>query len=162
MISNGYHIEGETSGWEPRHIQLRGVVRPASSWARMGGRIVLAPAGAPVQRRLDGPRVLAGEHRRSPLILESALFIEGAVRLRSWVLTPLCVVAALFLVYVNTKQASRTLSFASEAASEAKLAEIAGGSHLASQRSSWKSGARRRCNSRKIAGCDPGGRTRGR
>jgi hypothetical protein len=69
------------------------------------------------------------------MILGSALFIEGALRLRSWVLSPICVVAALFLVYVNTKQATRILSLASEAASEAKSAEIAVGSHLASQRS---------------------------
>jgi hypothetical protein len=57
------------------------------------------------------------------------------LRVRSWVLSPICVVAALFFVYVNTKQATRILSLASEAASEAKSAEIAVGSHLASQRS---------------------------
>lgn len=69
------------------------------------------------------------------LILGSALFIEGALRFRSLVLTPVCVIAALFLVFVNTKQATRTLSFASEAASEARQAEITLASHLASQRS---------------------------
>jgi hypothetical protein len=69
------------------------------------------------------------------MILGSALFIEGAMRLRSWALSPLCVVAALFLVYVDTKQATRVLSMSSEAASEAKMAEVAGESHLASQRS---------------------------
>lgn len=69
------------------------------------------------------------------MILGSALFIEGGLRFRDWVLTPLCVLAALFLVYVNTKQATRTLSFASEAASEAKSKDIAGGSQVASQRS---------------------------
>jgi hypothetical protein len=47
------------------------------------------------------------------------------------------VLAALFLVYVNTKQATRVLSLSSEAASEAKQAEIARGSHLASQGSQW-------------------------
>jgi hypothetical protein len=55
------------------------------------------------------------------MIAGSALFIEGATRLRCWVLSPICIVAALFLVYVNTKQATRVLSFSSEAASEAKL-----------------------------------------
>ncbi len=69
------------------------------------------------------------------MILGSALFIEGALRFRSFVLTPLCVVAALFLVFVNTKAATRNLSLASEAASEAKQARIDGASHLASQRS---------------------------
>ena len=83
------------------------------------------------------------------MILGSALFIEGALRLRSWVLSPLCIVAALFLVYVNTKQATRVLSLASEAASEAKAAEIAGGSHLASQGSQWVA---RRAEQAKIAG----------
>jgi hypothetical protein len=68
------------------------------------------------------------------MILGSALFIEGAHRLRSLVLSPILVVAALFLVYVNTKQAMRTISGDREAASEAKLEKIAGGSHLASQR----------------------------
>jgi hypothetical protein len=69
------------------------------------------------------------------MIAGSALFIEGAMRLRSWVLSPICIIAALFLVYVNTKQATRVLSFSSEAASEAREAEIAGGSHVASERS---------------------------
>lgn len=69
------------------------------------------------------------------MILGSALFIEGALRFRSFVLTPLCVVAALFLAVVNTKAAVRNLSLASEAASEAKQARIDGASHLASQRS---------------------------
>lgn len=69
------------------------------------------------------------------MILGSALFIEGAQRLRSLVLTPVCVLAALFLVYVNTKQATRVLSFSSEAASEAKSADLASASHVASQRS---------------------------
>lgn len=69
------------------------------------------------------------------MILGSALFIEGALRFRSIVLTPVCVLAAFFLVYANTKAAIRNLSLASEAASEAKTAEIARGSHLASQRS---------------------------
>ena len=69
------------------------------------------------------------------MILGSALFIEGAMRAKSWVLTPLCVCAALFLVYVNTKQATRVLSLVGEAASEAKTADIASASHLASQRS---------------------------
>jgi hypothetical protein len=69
------------------------------------------------------------------MLLGSALFIEGALRLRSWVLSPICIVAALFLVYVNTKQATRVLSLAGEAATEAKAAEIARGSHVASQRS---------------------------
>jgi hypothetical protein len=71
------------------------------------------------------------------MILGSALFIEGALRLRSWVLTPICVLAALFLVYVNTKQATRVLSLSGESASEAKAAEIARGSQLASQGSQW-------------------------
>jgi hypothetical protein len=71
------------------------------------------------------------------MIMGSALFIEGALRLRSWVLTPVCVMAALFLVYVNTKQATRVLSLSSEAASEAKAADIARGSQLGSQRSQW-------------------------
>jgi hypothetical protein len=71
------------------------------------------------------------------MILGSALFIEGAVRLRSLVLTPICVLAAFFLVYVNTKQATRVLSLSNEATSEAKQAEIARGSHLASQGSQW-------------------------
>ena len=71
------------------------------------------------------------------MILGSALFIEGALRLRSLVLTPVCVLAAFFLVYVNTKQATRVLSLSGEAASEAKAAEIARGSHLASQGSQW-------------------------
>ncbi len=56
------------------------------------------------------------------MILGSALFIEGAMRLRSWVMMPICVLAALFLVYVNTKQAMRVLSLSGEAASEAKMA----------------------------------------
>jgi hypothetical protein len=76
------------------------------------------------------------------MILGSALFIEGALRLRSWVLTPICILAAFFLVYVNTKQATRVLSLSSEAASEAKAAEIARGSQLASLGSQWV--ARRR------------------
>jgi hypothetical protein len=71
------------------------------------------------------------------MIMGSALFIEGALRLRSWVLTPVCVLAAFFLVYVNTKQATRVLSLSSESASEAKAAEIARGSQLGSQRSQW-------------------------
>jgi hypothetical protein len=83
------------------------------------------------------------------MILGSALFIEGALRLRSWVLSPLCILAALFLVYVNTKQATRVLSLASEAASEEKAASIAGGSHLASQASQWVA---RRSEQAKIAG----------
>src|SRR5262245_29829566 len=83
------------------------------------------------------------------MILGSALFIEGALRLRSWVLSPVCIVAALFLVYVNTKQATRVLSLAGEAASEAKAATIAGGSHLASQGSQWLA---RRAEQAKIAG----------
>src|SRR5262245_46823352 len=61
------------------------------------------------------------------MILGSALFIEGALRLRSWVLTPVCILAAFFLVYVNTKQATRVLSLASETASEAKAARVAEG-----------------------------------
>lgn len=69
------------------------------------------------------------------LILASALFIEGAVRFRSLTLTPLCIVSALILVFVNTKAATRNLSLASEAASEAKGSEITTASHLASQRS---------------------------
>lgn len=69
------------------------------------------------------------------MILGSALFIEGARRFGWSLLTPLCIIAAFFLVFVNTKQATRTLSFASEAASEAKQARIDGASHLASQRS---------------------------
>jgi hypothetical protein len=69
------------------------------------------------------------------MILGSALFIEGAMRARSWLLTPLCICAALFLVYVNTKQATRVLSLVSEAASEAKSSDIASASQLASQRS---------------------------
>lgn len=73
------------------------------------------------------------------MILGSALFIEGALRFRSLVLTPLCVLAALFLVYANTKAAVRNLSFASEAASEAKQAKIDAGSQLASQRSQLES-----------------------
>jgi hypothetical protein len=68
------------------------------------------------------------------MILGSALFIEGSHRFRSIVLTPLLVVAALFLVYVNTKQAMRTISSDREAASEAKSEKIQAGSHLASQR----------------------------
>ena len=71
------------------------------------------------------------------MILGSALFIEGALRLRSWVLTPVCILAAFFLVYVNTKQATRVLSLAGEAAREAKLATLAEGSHLGSQGSQW-------------------------
>jgi hypothetical protein len=61
------------------------------------------------------------------MICASALFIDGALRLRSWHLTPVCIVAALFLVYVNTKQATRVLSLSGEARSEAKEAEIARG-----------------------------------
>lgn len=65
------------------------------------------------------------------MILGAALFIEGALRLRSLVLSPMCALAAIFLVYINTKQATRTLSFASEAESEAREAQI----FAASQRS---------------------------
>ena len=69
------------------------------------------------------------------MILGSALFIEGTVRLRSLLLRTFCAAAAIFLVYVNTKAAVRNLSLSSEVASEAKAARVAGGSHLASQRS---------------------------
>jgi hypothetical protein len=69
------------------------------------------------------------------MILGSALFIEAGQRLRSPVMTPLLVVAALFFVFVNAKAATRNLSLASEGASETKMAEIAGASHLASHRS---------------------------
>ena len=69
------------------------------------------------------------------MILGSALFIEGALRMRSLVMTPICVVAALFLVYVNTKQAMRVLSLSGEAVSEAKMADLASASHVASQSS---------------------------
>jgi hypothetical protein len=83
------------------------------------------------------------------MIAGSALFIEGAMRLRSWVLTPVCILAALFLVYVNTKQATRVLSLAGETASEARAATIAGGSQLASQGSQLLA---RRAEQAKIAG----------
>ena len=68
-------------------------------------------------------------------ILGSALLIDVAIRAKHWFMTPLLAAVALFMVYGNTKQAARTLSLGGEAMREAKLAEIAGGSHLASQRS---------------------------
>lgn len=83
------------------------------------------------------------------MILGSALFIEGAHRSRSWVLAPLLVAASLLLVLVNTKQATRNLSLASEAASEAKQAKIDSASHLASHRSRLES---RRIEQVKLAG----------
>jgi hypothetical protein len=83
------------------------------------------------------------------MILGSALFIEGALRLRSWVLTPVCILAAFFLVYVNTKQATRVLSLAGEAEREAKAATLAEGSHWGSQGSQWVA---QRAEQVKIAG----------
>ena len=69
------------------------------------------------------------------MILGSALFIDCAVRSRAFMTALLYGSAALFLVYVNTKQATRTLSLDREAATQSKLTEIAGGSQVASQRS---------------------------
>jgi hypothetical protein len=69
------------------------------------------------------------------MILASALFIEAGHIARDWVLTPLLMVAALCLVVGNTKQAMRNLSLSNEVASEVRAATLAGGSHLASQRS---------------------------
>ena len=88
------------------------------------------------------------------MILASALFIEGARHVRDWVLTPLFIVAALLLVYGNTKQAMRNLSFASEAVSEAKAATLAEGSHRGSQGVAWVA---RRAELAKIAGEAPVG-----
>jgi hypothetical protein len=88
------------------------------------------------------------------MILASALFIEGARHVRDWVLTPLFIVAALLLVYGNTKQAMRNLSLASEAVSEAKAATLAEGSHRGSQGVAWVA---RRAEQAKIAGEAPVG-----
>lgn len=85
------------------------------------------------------------------MILASALFIEAAVRLRSYVLTPVLLVAAILLAYSNTKQAVRNLSMASEAVGEAREAAILAASQVSSQSSQLKS---RRDAQVKVAGED--------
>jgi hypothetical protein len=83
------------------------------------------------------------------MILGAALFIVGAHLLRSWVLSPLCVVGAIWLMCANTQQATRTLGLGREAASELREGRILAASHLASQRSRLES---RRAAQAEIAG----------
>src|SRR5262245_34933370 len=85
------------------------------------------------------------------MIVGSALIIDVAFRQPHWARTPVLLLVALFLVYGNTKAAIRSLSLASEGASEAREARILAGSQLAAQRSRLEA---RRAAQSKIAGED--------
>jgi hypothetical protein len=68
-------------------------------------------------------------------ILGAALLIHISSARPHLIGTPVLLLVALFMVYGNTKQAVRALSFSGEVASEAREAKIAAGSQVASQRS---------------------------
>lgn len=83
------------------------------------------------------------------MIVGAALLIHVSLAKLHIVGTPVLMAVALFLVYGNTKQAVRTLSFTSEVASEARETKMAAASQLASQRSRLES---RRAAQAQIAG----------